>query len=173
MDKQAIFDRTLEHLRVQGHRSVQIGVDKIKCKYRSGDGVDACAIGIHIPRAVYSKELEDTPVKHLPLHVLYESFGTPLTRGDVMFLRELQKAHDSYMPLSPKDSEYYEKLKSFSFFPVPHDMSKWEQVMKEIAEKGGLKYSEPREANNGEKLLAQVAMQGAMDKQLQKVSCVI
>lgn len=114
MNKQEVFTKVKNHLLKQGEKAV-VGKDNINCKYRTKDGLK-CAIGCLIPDKNYNPIIEgdniysSAVVKSLPFEVSNSS------EIGFDFLEELQHIHDS------------------------NDVDKWEDKLKELAVRRGLRY---------------------------------
>ncbi len=84
--KQEYFDKTVEHLARQGHRSINA---EGQCRYRMPTG-EMCAFGIFIPDELYSEDLEG-----MSLDILVNKHKVVFT-GEVFlgFAYDLQHIHD-------------------------------------------------------------------------------
>lgn len=97
MDRQAVFNRVVNHLLNQNQhcRSEISGV----CRYREikGSTTFRCAIGALIPDDRYDSAFEGALLIDCPeiRHLLQELFG-PLDEKDRRLLYALQAAHDSF-----------------------------------------------------------------------------
>ena len=86
LSKQEIFDRVAIHLMTQGHPAVNEDGD---CRYRGERGT-SCAVGCLIPDELYDPEIEGESI-----HVLPSELKIYLGRDHLIFLSDLQKAHDN------------------------------------------------------------------------------
>lgn len=92
MNNQEFFTKTIEHLRRQGVKSVNLDGD---CKYRlqRGDTVLMCAIGVHIPDRLYHATMEGRDVhtiKGFPrICEIFEDV-------DPSLLTRMQRLHDNH-----------------------------------------------------------------------------
>lgn len=106
MDRQKTYDVTKAHLLQQGLRALR----PAGCAYRAPDGT-RCAVGVHIPDALYHPEMEGHSVRTLcdpcgqvhwdstavrRLLGVSESYDTALQ--DYRFLTALQQVHDKTIP---------------------------------------------------------------------------
>jgi hypothetical protein len=129
MTNQEIFNKVLTHLRTQGVMSY----GSMGCAYRA-DNL-SCAVGCLIPDALYSRAYEGKGVGSLAItysdydedssesvraeklrKALEEGLQRPIDKPLVEFLRDLQSAHDGYMPSEPGKP-----------------MAEWETQMRRIA----------------------------------------
>jgi hypothetical protein len=97
MDRQKIYDTVKAHLLAQGCKSVELGAFA-SCLYR-GPKDTKCAIGVLIPDALYSPQMENKTVDALlrrfpaiEAHLKVES------DADVNFLIGIQDVHDASSP---------------------------------------------------------------------------
>ena len=121
MNRQEVFDKVRTHLLAQGRKSViHCGTYEETCAYRSLDG--SCAVGCLIPDELYDPEIEGTTVEGLlttnatiavvdglPIWTAQVA-DSPICRhlgienlGDVEFLQQLQKIHDTVPPAAWAD----------------------------------------------------------------------
>lgn len=91
---QAIFDKTLNHLRIQKEKSYN--TRQLSCMYHNKEGLK-CAVGIHIPDEVYDPAMEgesvNTILRKFPILFTLDAFNTN-TKIDL--LREMQVIHDTF-----------------------------------------------------------------------------
>lgn len=83
---QAIYDKSLAHIRKQGTRAHYLG----SCKYRTEEGLQ-CVAGCHIPDGVYSPAMERSDI----CSVLSNFDGLDHLYPHRMLLLTMQVAHDS------------------------------------------------------------------------------
>lgn len=114
MDNQEFFDKTVEHLRSQGCKSLDEHGNL--CKYRAG--TLKCAIGGHIPEDIYDVRFEYKPIPELCYD---EPSIAKLFNGVTMDLMVwMQNIHDAYK------------------------VEEWESKFKYVAELFGLVYTPPK-----------------------------
>ena len=89
MDRQAIFNKVVQHLRKQGSQAV----DDNGCLYRSLDG-KKCAIGCLIPDELYNQNIERCGVRSLS-HIFLANCIPGYSPDDEEFLSRLQRVHDN------------------------------------------------------------------------------
>lgn len=89
MTRQEIFDKVAAHLIKQGCKSMNT---EHRCLYRGQDGA-RCAVGIFIPDDAYKPEMEGLTAAQMS-STFPDALPAAL-RQDIMFLSELQRAHDS------------------------------------------------------------------------------
>jgi len=145
MDKQLIFNNTLEHLRHQGHAAMtnQYPGDN-RCVYLARNG-DRCAVGIHLG----TKDIDmiegmgvGQAFGHHP--ELFEHLHIE-GANDIAFLSQLQYAHDQYLGQAEGTDEYYPKL------PYQQGIEAWEAQMQKTAHVFGLVYTPPGQGSEAAK----------------------
>lgn len=128
---QTFFDQVLDHLRYQGVRSGKQDYtysSGFQCLYRDAKG-NACAVGVAIPKAVYTPAMEGMQARSLiakypKLLAIWNAAPNEVSKV-VDFLSRLQSAHDTYMPTDVRDTA---------------SMREWETNMLRIAKDFKLNY---------------------------------
>ncbi len=145
MDKQLIFNNTLEHLRHQGHAAMthQYPGDT-RCTYLAANG-DRCAVGVHLGTKDIHM-IEGMGVKHaFDIHPeLFEHLHID-GASDIAFLANLQYAHDQYLGHEDGELDYYHHM------PYQPGVNAWEDMMKKIANNYGLIYTPPGQGSEAAK----------------------
>ena len=90
MDRQAVFNKVVQHLRKQGSRAM----DEDGCCYRAPNG-KMCAIGCLIPDEYYHPDIEGLLAWSLPITLLQASIPNFEQGEDGTFLTRLQDIHDN------------------------------------------------------------------------------
>jgi len=97
MDRQAIFDRVVGHMLVQGEKSTATtqGAGSNACKYR-GPRKLRCGIGAIIPDELYTSSMECKGITTLLLtRPLLRKYFEVKNDFDSLFLNSLQRIHDT------------------------------------------------------------------------------
>lgn len=115
---QAVFDKTVTHLRAQGCRAYD---EKSGfCKYRGPNGTK-CAFGVHITDEEYSPTMENKSAHGMIMGIWKDLFlSLQRFQPHVDLLEDLQQIHDY------------------------NNASKWEEMFRVIARKYYLEYSPPQ-----------------------------
>jgi len=86
------FNKTKRHLLKQNEKAMD---SRYGCSYLTETGL-RCAIGCHIPKANYHKDLENLNVEHLD--VLKALPYTHISKQAKRFMDDLQQIHDECRP---------------------------------------------------------------------------
>ena len=108
MNLQYIFDAVVKHAGKQ--QAIAINSEDINdfCMYRAPDG-KKCFVGALIKDEFYSPDLENNPVKELPvIHAVEKSLGYRLSSDELSMLKDLQAVHDNASV--PKWQSIFEEL---------------------------------------------------------------
>ena len=98
MDSQEIFDKVVDHLRKQGHRSVD---EYGSCMYRAPNG-DMCAVGCLIPDNLYRPVIEG--IEAGPEGLMGDILRT-IGITDYNLVKSLQVLHDCNLEFTGENFE--------------------------------------------------------------------
>lgn len=98
---QELFDRSAKHLLNQGRAARDFGGS---CRYRTETG-ESCAIGALISDEFYNADMEQGTPLDTKVQVVLINAGlmAPYDQERILFLNNLQKAHDKASEASPED----------------------------------------------------------------------
>ena len=123
MDKQAIFNKVVQHLRAQKSQAI----DVLGCLYRTEDG-KKCAIGCLIPDELYTPNIERLGVRSLPVAFLQKCIPG-YSPDDEGLLARLQRVHDNPFTIDELEERLQRVAKDFYLkMPVKENDAQEPQV---------------------------------------------